>query len=266
MNYKVKIDSPCNQRWQEMTDVKDGKFCKHCCKTVTDFTHLGDQEVIKLLKQSSGNLCGRFTAEQLSREFREDEGKRTHWCSKIAASILLLLSAKQITANNHSIPRFAIETFTNPFSKQPIQSKELLHSDSTRNKITGRIINSDSVAVSRLRIFINGTSVSATSDIDGHFELSVPDSIKGIIPLRFSGIGYQDKIVAVDKRNLPVDLGTIYMSFSNPSINSGISTSINSEISSISSTVGGVYVSRSYGVYKRKWWQIWKKKYSTSSP
>ena len=48
---------------------------------------------------------------------------------------------------------------------------------------------------------MDGYPATKTSDIDGHFELCVPDSIKGMIPLRFSGIGYQDKIVAVDKRN-----------------------------------------------------------------
>jgi len=46
-----------------MTSVQGGKYCMHCSKTVTDFTHLGDQEIIKLLKQSSQNLCGRFTDE-----------------------------------------------------------------------------------------------------------------------------------------------------------------------------------------------------------
>ena len=99
MNYKVKIDNPCDQSWQEMTEVQGGKFCKHCCKTVTDFTHLGDQEVIKLIKQSSGNLCGRFTDEQLNKEFKEDKEKNNNWHSKIAASLLLLIASKSVSAN-----------------------------------------------------------------------------------------------------------------------------------------------------------------------
>ena len=247
MNYNVKIHVPCNQNWEEMISVNGGKYCVHCSKRVTDFTHLGDQEVIKILQHSPPNLCGRFTNEQLNKEFIADTQKSNHWLSKTAASILFLLAAKNTTADSQKSQRFPIEATRNVYSKPPVNKKER-RLNTPPLKISGHLKNKDSVSVSRMRVMIDQTMISTVSDLDGYFELLVPDTIKGSVNIYFSGIGYIAKHVTIQTENLPLDLGEIFMLRSD-----------NYDISSISSMVGGVIASTSKGV-NRKWWQFWKRK------
>lgn len=69
-NYILKIENPCGQDWTSMTKTNMGKFCSHCSKTVIDFSHLTDNEVIQIIEQTSDKLCGRLTQEQLNRVMR----------------------------------------------------------------------------------------------------------------------------------------------------------------------------------------------------
>jgi hypothetical protein len=62
----VSIPQRCHQQWQQMMKVDKGRHCESCCKTVTDFTTMTNQEIISTLG-SAPNVCGRFNADQLTR-------------------------------------------------------------------------------------------------------------------------------------------------------------------------------------------------------
>lgn len=91
-SYKLKIDNPCEQSWQEMKPGKDGKYCLHCSKTVIDFTHLNDGVILDIIKNSSGGICGRLKADQQNRELIQEKVNSSLRLtfSKIVASILLI--------------------------------------------------------------------------------------------------------------------------------------------------------------------------------
>ena len=60
----ISIPETCHQQWQQMTPTANGRHCEQCCKTVTDFTKMTNNEIITHLNNKT-NTCGRFGTEQL---------------------------------------------------------------------------------------------------------------------------------------------------------------------------------------------------------
>lgn len=63
---KLTIPKPCHENWEMMTVNEKDKFCSVCSKTVKDYTHFSDEELITSF-QSANEVCGRFTEDQLGR-------------------------------------------------------------------------------------------------------------------------------------------------------------------------------------------------------
>jgi len=50
-----------------MTRTAAGRHCSSCNKTVVDFSLLSDAEMLAVIANSKGNVCGRFADDQLNR-------------------------------------------------------------------------------------------------------------------------------------------------------------------------------------------------------
>lgn len=66
--FQITIPEPCDQKWEDMTPQSKGRFCGQCTKTIVDFSQKTDREIAAALKQSEGQICGRFTNDQLNRD------------------------------------------------------------------------------------------------------------------------------------------------------------------------------------------------------
>ena len=66
-SYILTIDNPCTESWTSMTTIDSGKFCSNCSKNVIDFSTLTDSQIILLIKNSNGKLCGRLDSKQIDR-------------------------------------------------------------------------------------------------------------------------------------------------------------------------------------------------------
>jgi hypothetical protein len=63
----LRIEEPCHENWNAMTQQEKGRHCDKCCKTVFDFTKMPTEEVIQFIaSRKKDSVCGRFTAEQVS--------------------------------------------------------------------------------------------------------------------------------------------------------------------------------------------------------
>ena len=58
-----------------MTPVEKGRFCASCQKTVLDFTHLSDNEIIKVVTKND-NLCARINVSNLNRNLIKTKTNR----------------------------------------------------------------------------------------------------------------------------------------------------------------------------------------------
>jgi hypothetical protein len=90
----ISIPEPCHQNWQDMIEAAGGRHCAHCCKTVTDFTAMTNQQIIEMISNSH-NLCGRFENWQLDSVNRQLAGQRQtlfNWKKfSLAASLLFVI-------------------------------------------------------------------------------------------------------------------------------------------------------------------------------
>lgn len=64
---RVSIAQPCHEKWDEMTPVERGAYCRSCCKEVVDFTTMSDKELFIYFKNKRSATCGRFRDDQLNR-------------------------------------------------------------------------------------------------------------------------------------------------------------------------------------------------------
>lgn len=69
---KIGIQTPCSEKWNEMTPTEKGAFCQKCAFEVHDFTNSTSEEIKQTLVQAmSSRVCARMTVDQ-ERELRTD--------------------------------------------------------------------------------------------------------------------------------------------------------------------------------------------------
>ncbi len=64
---QLSIPAPCGESWEDMTPEAQGRHCQKCDRNILDFTHYSDRQLLDLVQKKNGQLCGRFTANQLNR-------------------------------------------------------------------------------------------------------------------------------------------------------------------------------------------------------
>ena len=57
---RVRVASPCNARWEDMTGDDRARFCQHCQKHVFNLSALTHAEAETLIREKEGKFCGRF--------------------------------------------------------------------------------------------------------------------------------------------------------------------------------------------------------------
>jgi len=58
---QITIPKPCDADWDSMTGNEQVRFCEHCNLQVTDLSSMTRQQAMRLVEQSQGRLCVRFT-------------------------------------------------------------------------------------------------------------------------------------------------------------------------------------------------------------
>lgn len=170
--YIITVPQPCEENWEEMTPVEQGRFCAHCQKKVIDFTGLNDAQVIQVLKTVREQpLCGRYHQAQLNREIVMPEGGKTFglaWLKKIAASLLMVYSgggtgwARLQTHGLHQ----AVKKKGSGERDRPVP---LGIGGYVTDVVTGKPLRGIEVSVS-------GTELKAITDISGCYQIDLPDS------------------------------------------------------------------------------------------
>ncbi|WP_339623399.1 hypothetical protein [uncultured Winogradskyella sp.] len=66
LNYSISIPKPCHEDWSKMSKNEKGRFCKSCCKTVVDFTHMNVNEIQNYIHNNKNKrICGHIKQSQL---------------------------------------------------------------------------------------------------------------------------------------------------------------------------------------------------------
>lgn len=180
--YTLSIPQPCNERWDAMTPSEKGRFCASCQKQVVDFSGLSDREVIQLIEQSSGKVCGRLRPQQLNRPmvFEPWVQRASVRFSGFFAGLMLLYSADTVSYPNVTTQMEAISEGN--VSQVPFENDNWeAQKDTLKNTIYGRVIDAQTMKpIANAEIWIKQDSrIQTTSDSSGVFILKIPNERLG---------------------------------------------------------------------------------------
>lgn len=231
-NYKLTIKDPCGQRWNSMTKNDVGKYCSNCAKTVIDLTILSDNEIIQIIENSKGKLCGRLTNKQLNRPLYSAKPQiNSKKLYRVLAGLIFVGTSNKVTAE---IKPQSIATINYLESKNYTISNNIstVIKDST-NSIKGKITDKDTnEPIAYASVLIKGTKIGAISNDSGNFQLDIPESLKKEkITLVVNFISYQNTEVTINPNEISI-FKQIFLVALTPTL------------------VGEIEI-----VVKKKWWQ-----------
>lgn len=68
---KYTIEEPCHADWDQMKPEAQGRFCESCSTKVVDFTVMSDFSIVSYMESKRQEpVCGRFTEEQLNKDYQ----------------------------------------------------------------------------------------------------------------------------------------------------------------------------------------------------
>lgn len=229
-NFKLSIQHPCSQKWDEMTINQSNKFCEQCSKHVIDFTSLNDSELVSILENSTGKICGRLNKQQLNRIIHTSKPKPRIQLNQLFASLLLITPIKNSLAN----PIKSNTQITTSHQEVHELKKHEPIKDSLKNTIRGVVIDATTKEpLPFVRIILKETTLGTMSDFDGKFIFKVPDSlITEKTTLIISTIAYEKHEFTFNQNDFPINREFLI-------------------IASEEILLGDVYIEK-----KKKWWQF----------
>ncbi len=206
-SYKLKIENPCSEDWGLMAKCDDGKFCSHCSKMVIDFTRLTDDEILKMLSKNSGNVCGRLDESQMNRILVPSQQPSQSRIYRILAGLLLLASSGKLSAAGGRPQTEMVSKVDEADTVSKIVDDNVKKSEDKsceKNILHGRVIDAqDKEPISFANVIIKDTKDAVTTDVDGKFQLVVPDSLLSErIILNVSYLGYERAELTINKEDL----------------------------------------------------------------
>ena len=170
MQKEIVIPKPCSENWNNMSTSEQGKFCQNCQKNVVDFTQKSDKEVLNILAKSKGNVCGRFTKQQLSTPFVDYAAPNRMSFGQRAAGVLLATSLFAVGAEAQTInkPIIQKDNATQKPENQPVANTYL--------RIKGKVVDVNNETFIYANVTVEGFKIGAQTDIDGNFNMIIPYS------------------------------------------------------------------------------------------
>lgn len=206
----IQIENPCEEKWNNMQNIPDGKFCDLCSKTVLDLTQKSDEEILKILDESNGKICGKIFRHQSNRNpissekiIINQENKKGY--SRLVAGLAIAASLTGIQTHATTFERPLIQISENKDSGEKDLDKEKISDNDFI--ISGKLINSSTgnplpdVEVTFITI---EKIFKVKTDQQGYYKIIVPDyhikKTKNILHFDFGG--YNDKDYILTKEEL----------------------------------------------------------------
>lgn len=174
----------CPEDWGKMKPTIGGRICGECSKKIVDFRKNSHSEIAQAHLNSSSPICGIYESWQLDHGDPKPSNK-TYPLTKIAASVLSLMSLT--TAVEAQEQNRTELTEQQPEPPECVIVKEVKQQQSTRAVIRGRVYEQFESGIQEpvpfANIYVEGTKMGVTSDMDGNYELTIEDSLELDYPL-----------------------------------------------------------------------------------
>ncbi|KAB1065574.1 carboxypeptidase-like regulatory domain-containing protein [Salibacter halophilus] len=242
--YRLKIGTPCNESWEKMTGGELERFCSRCSKSVTDFTGMTDQQIIKMITdERSKNICGKLSNNQLNRVYRRPDNKLSSSAfSKVLPGLLLLGATNELNAQEtKTTDQEVVQSVYNHLKESKTDTSKIESDkpsqDTSKYIIEGKIIDSETQEpVGFANIWVKDTDIRNSSDIDGQYKIMIPDSIiTDQITIRLAFVGYAPKSITLQASDFP--------------LTSALTIKMTAQVQ----LLGEVEI-----IEKKPWWKFWK--------
>lgn len=231
----IQIPKPCTQDWNQMQGIDQNRYCLHCTKSVVDFSTKSEQEILKMLSNTSENVCGRFSKEQLIKINKKEHSLHPmqKWIRAIGTACLL--SFPLVSFSKEIKPPMVQTSLKSNFNFLKQASKELQGKviDTIQNYVSGVVLD-DKIPLPNAKVSLKGTDIVTYTDFDGKFELIIPnEKIVEQIILTIEYVGYDAYEWKINYKKLPIKEHKIIL----------VSPMLLGEVVIIKT---------------KKWWQFWK--------
>ena len=192
------VPKPCSEKWDNFLPTANGGFCNSCGKTVTDFTHMSEDEILNFFKERPAGTCGRFRPNQL-RTYSTTTMAPLHPGLRLfysgVLSLLFVLINKSTIA--HGIKSTApTEQLHYDGSLKYDQSVPGTSEYTVRGVVTSE---EDGGPLPGVNIILKGSNIGTTTDANGKFEF--PQKLSEGDVLIFSFIGFETMEYTVRKES-----------------------------------------------------------------
>ena len=168
---QIKIPQPCQEDWTGMELNDEGRFCKHCAKSVIDFTGFTDQQLHNYFEtHRNSSICGRIPVSKLNTRFEIPKPKKSFsgwWLLPALAGISLPTSAQTSQQSlEQTDPKLIDSTIS------------IENSDTNFIRLKGIVTDANTAeSLPFAAVQLLPLKVAAHTNFDGEFELIIPDSM-----------------------------------------------------------------------------------------
>lgn len=205
---KITIPEPCHENWNNMLPNEQGRHCKVCDKTVTDFTQQSPEQIKAFMDQhASQKICGRFRASDVETVVITPPPVKLSWFGSrwvaVLAAVSFLFFGKKTQAQN----QFNFSAGKNTGYKKTSAKK-------TATVIHGWIRNDEQKGLAKVevRVFSGGKEIAfSRSFSNGSYFISVAENTiwDFKVTLEYNSVDYVTQVledVPVYKDRLQLDM------------------------------------------------------------
>lgn len=210
-SYKLNIEKPCDKDWNEMLGVEVSRYCQHCSKSLIDFTKLTDNEIIDVLENSEGSICGRLSSNQMNRTLMPYHFQSSAYVPGLLIGLLMFGTSVYPFADNPDSnieTRYPIEISESEISVYNTENEISLQEEKEdSNHVEGVVVDKNGEGIPFANVFIEGYKIGSSTDFDGNFWFEVPEDLElDSIKIMVTYLGYKTiKTLFYLKNNLPLN-------------------------------------------------------------
>lgn len=233
-SYILNIQNPCDEKWNSMQPHDRGKFCMQCSKEVIDFTKLDNKEIIQIIEESNGRICGRMSISQLNNPLTIQEKKNRSKLYKALTAIFLIGSTGSVLAAPLPSTTNNLNVSKNECNYKRINLKQF-KTDTLKNTLKGQVLTEFEEPIPDAIINVKELLLSVKSDEEGNFSIVLPDNFSlDYITLNIEHEYFVSHSLRIFKTDIPMEK-KFYLNEEHV-------------------LMGDIMIT-----YKPKWWQFWKR-------
>ncbi|MEZ4953782.1 MAG: carboxypeptidase-like regulatory domain-containing protein [Saprospiraceae bacterium] len=196
--YTFDIPTPCHEKWINMDQRPNGRFCQTCQKTVIDFSNKSDREVAAYFQKTNENVCGKFRQDQLRRPVHFEQaktlGRRLRALGLLVPGLLVGGAATGQNLEKPLTEQLEIDhslSLLGYVSPQPIK------------RVKGVVKNEYGDPLIGVTVMVKNTALGTVTDINGEYEINVPIPQNGSdAALEFSYTGFHSVEVHISLNSI----------------------------------------------------------------